>query len=73
MYGLPVTAATAEKSFSKLETNKLYLRTTMSQEWLFGVSFLSFENEIPTENRVQLPSLYRSSGRGFQLEPETLV
>lgn len=42
---LPVTTATAERSFSKLKIIKSYLRSTMSQERLSGLSLLSIENE----------------------------
>ncbi|XP_039622153.1 uncharacterized protein LOC120537339 [Polypterus senegalus] len=36
---LPVTVAQAERSFSKLKLIKTYLRSTMSQEWLIGLTF----------------------------------
>ena len=43
---LPVTvAASAERSFSKLKLIKNYLRSTMSQDRLSGLSILSIENE----------------------------
>ena len=42
---LPVTVASAERSFSKLKLIKNYLRSTMSQERLSGLSILSIENE----------------------------
>lgn len=40
---LPVTVATAERSFSKLKLIKSYLRNTMSQSRLHGLSLLSIE------------------------------
>ncbi|XP_072156690.1 zinc finger MYM-type protein 1-like [Bemisia tabaci] len=43
---LPVTVATAERSFSKLTLIKNYLRSTMSQERLVGLSVLSIESDI---------------------------
>lgn len=43
---LPVTVATAERSFSKLKLIKNYLRSTMSQERLLGLSFTSIEYEV---------------------------
>ncbi len=43
---LPVTvAASAERSFSKLKLIKNYMRSTMSQDRLSGLSILSIENE----------------------------
>lgn len=42
---LPVTVASAERSFSKLKLIKNYLRSTMTQERLSGLSLLSIENE----------------------------
>uniref|UniRef100_A0A8C5QMR9 Zinc finger MYM-type protein 1 n=2 Tax=Leptobrachium leishanense TaxID=445787 RepID=A0A8C5QMR9_9ANUR len=42
---LPVTVATAERSFSKLKLIKSYLRNTMSQQRLSGLALLSIENE----------------------------
>lgn len=43
---LPVTTATAERSFSKLKLIKNYLRTSMGQERLSDLSLLSIEAEI---------------------------
>ena len=42
---IPVTVASAERSFSKLKLIKNYLRSTMSQERLSALSILSIENE----------------------------
>ncbi|CAH2002434.1 unnamed protein product [Acanthoscelides obtectus] len=42
---LPVTTATAERSFSKLKLIKNYLRTSMGQERLSDLSLLSIEVE----------------------------
>ncbi|XP_052621070.1 uncharacterized protein LOC111901968 [Lactuca sativa] len=43
---IPVTVASAERSFSKLKFVKSYLRSTMSQERLSGLTMISIENEI---------------------------
>lgn len=43
---IPVTAASAERSFSKLKLIKNYLRSAMSQETLNGLAILSIENEL---------------------------
>ncbi|XP_058185556.1 uncharacterized protein LOC131302772 [Rhododendron vialii] len=42
---IPVTVASAERSFSKLKLIKTYLRTTMAQERLSGLAMISIENE----------------------------
>ncbi|XP_024196409.1 uncharacterized protein LOC112199664 [Rosa chinensis] len=42
---VPVTVASAERSFSKLKLLKSYLRSTMSQERLNGLALISIENE----------------------------
>ena len=42
---IPVTVASAERSFFKLKLIKPYLRTTMSQERLSGLAMISIENE----------------------------
>ena len=44
-----VTIAFAKRSFSKLKLIKLYLRSTMSQERLSGLTILSIENEMLKE------------------------
>ncbi|CAI6356390.1 unnamed protein product [Macrosiphum euphorbiae] len=46
---MPVTAATCERSFSKLKLIKNYLRSTMGQERLSNLSILSIENEVAGE------------------------
>ncbi|XP_021861362.2 uncharacterized protein [Spinacia oleracea] len=43
---MPVTVASAERSFSKLKLLKTYLRSSMSQERLNGLAILSIEKEI---------------------------
>ena len=43
---IPVTVASAERSFSKLKLIKSYLRSTMSQERLNGLTILSIEKKI---------------------------
>ncbi|XP_044134789.1 zinc finger MYM-type protein 1-like [Bufo gargarizans] len=42
---IPVTVASAERSFSKLKFIKNYLRSTMSQQRLSGLALLSIENQ----------------------------
>ncbi|XP_061993554.1 uncharacterized protein LOC133711445 [Rosa rugosa] len=43
---IPVTVASAERSFSKLKLIKSYLRSTMSQDRLNGLSMLSIEKNM---------------------------
>ena len=42
---LPVTVASAERSFSKLKIIKNYLRSTMGQERLDELGMIAIENE----------------------------
>ena len=46
---IPITVASAERSFSKLKSIKSYLRSTMSEERLNGLVILSIENEMLVE------------------------
>lgn len=43
---IPVTVASAKRSFSKLKLIKSYLRTTMSQERLNGLATISIESSF---------------------------
>ena len=43
---MPVTVASAERSFSKLKLLKNYLRSTMSQERLNGLATLCIEKRM---------------------------
>ena len=43
---LPVTVASAERSFSKLKLIKSYLRSSMSQERLSGLAIMSIKNDV---------------------------
>ena len=45
LFTLPVSVATAEKSFSKLKIIKNFLRSTIAQERLDSLAMLSIENE----------------------------
>jgi len=54
---IPVTVATAERSFSKLKIIKTYLRSTMGQERLSNLSILSIEHEIANRLRKNLDQI----------------
>ena len=43
---IPLTIASAKRSFLKLKLIKLYLRSTISQERLNGLAILSIEKEM---------------------------
>jgi hypothetical protein len=43
---IPVTVASAERSFSKLKLLKSYMRTTMTQQRLNDLATISLESEI---------------------------
>jgi hypothetical protein len=46
---LPVTTATAERSFSSLKLIKSYLRTTMQEERLNGLALMYIHSTIPID------------------------
>ena len=50
---LPVTVATAERSFSKLNLIKTYLRSSMGQERLNGLAILSIESTRARELNIK--------------------
>ncbi|CAH0556719.1 unnamed protein product [Brassicogethes aeneus] len=56
---IPVTVATAERSFSKLKIIKTYLRSTMGQEHLSCLSILSIEHKIANRLRSNLDQIIR--------------
>ena len=45
MLTLPITVASAERSFSKLKLIKTYLRSTMTQERLSNLAVVSIEHK----------------------------
>ena len=46
LFTVPVTVASAERSFSKLKLLKNYLRSTMTQERLNGLATLCIEKQL---------------------------
>lgn len=49
---IPVTTATAERSFSKLKLIKSYLRSTMAQTRLSDLALLSIEHEETQKTNI---------------------
>ncbi|KAL9293975.1 putative HAT dimerization domain-containing protein [Arabidopsis thaliana] len=43
---IPITVASAERSFSKLKLLKSYLRTTMTPDRLNGLALIAIENDL---------------------------
>ena len=50
---MPVTVASAEKTFSKLKLLKNYLRSVMSQERLNGLATLCIEKKLLDEIDIE--------------------
>lgn len=51
---LPVTTASAERSFSKLKLIKNYLRSTMTQTRLSSLAFINIENKMAREIDINI-------------------
>jgi hypothetical protein len=49
LFTMPVTVASAERSFSKLKLLKNYIKSTMSQERLNGLATLCIEKKLLDE------------------------
>uniref|UniRef100_I1QZT7 HAT C-terminal dimerisation domain-containing protein n=1 Tax=Oryza glaberrima TaxID=4538 RepID=I1QZT7_ORYGL len=54
LFTVPVTVASAERSFSKLKLLKNYLRTTMTQERLNGLATLCIEKRLLDEIDINI-------------------
>ncbi|XP_063694112.1 zinc finger MYM-type protein 1-like [Bolinopsis microptera] len=62
---IPVTVASAERSFSKLKLIKTYLRSTMSQSRLKDLALISIENsEVDKLDRSKLVQKFASAKAG---------
>ena len=62
---IPVTVASAERSFSKLKLIKTYLRSTMSQSRLKDLALISIENsEVDKLDRSELVKKFASAKAG---------
>ena len=70
---VPVTVATAERSFSKLKLIKNFLRSFMSQDRLSGLALLSVEKErakILTLEKLSSSSLMqKQNGKISSFQP----
>lgn len=53
MLTIPITSASAERSFSKLKLIKSYLRNFMSQQRLTGLATLSIEKDISEKSNYE--------------------
>jgi hypothetical protein len=53
LFTIPITVASAERSFSKLKLLKKYLRSTMSQERLNGLATLCIENKLLDDVNIE--------------------
>jgi hypothetical protein len=53
LFTIPITVASAERSFSKLKLLKNYLRSTMSQEMLNGLATLCIEKKLLDDVNIE--------------------
>lgn len=53
LFTIPITVASAERSFSKLKLLKNYLRSTMSQERLNGLATLCIEKKLLDDVNIE--------------------
>lgn len=65
---IPVTTATAERSFSTLRRQKNYLRTTMKETRLNGLAILNIHKNIPVDINKILDTFTRKKNRRMELE-----
>ena len=63
---LPVTSASAERSFSALKRLKSYCRTTMGQERLNGFAQIHIQYSVPVDIEAVI-NLFATSGRARRL------
>eukprot|EP00731_Ephydatia_muelleri_P000946 Em0001g946a len=63
---LPVTSASAERSFSALKRLKSYCRTTMGQERLNGLAQMHIQYSVPVDIEAVI-NLFTTSGRARRL------
>ena len=54
LFTIPITVASAERSFSKLKLLKNYLRSTMSQERLNGLATLCIEKKLLDDVNIEV-------------------
>ena len=60
---LPLTSATAERSFSTLRRLKSYLRSTMGQSRLNGLAQMSINRDLPIDAEDVLNELAKKKRR----------
>lgn len=64
---IPVTTATAERSFSQLRRQKTYLRSTMGNDRLNGLAMMAVHKEIPLEYDKVIDEYCRSHNPRLKL------
>ena len=64
---IPVTTASAERSFSSLRRPKNYLRSTMGQERLNGLAVINIHKNIPI-NIDEVINIFSRSSRRIKTE-----
>jgi hypothetical protein len=63
---LPVTTATAERTFSSLRLLKNYVRTTMGQDRLAGLTLLYLHRDIPITSDEVIDTFARQCSRRLE-------
>lgn len=65
---LPITTATAERSFSALKRIKTFLRSTMGQERLNGLSMLNINKDMKVDPEEILDLFAKKHARKLQFQ-----
>ena len=66
--GIPVTTATAERSFSALRLLKTYLRATMKEERLNGLALMAIRKDIQFKHDEVLDQYASEPNRCFKFD-----
>ena len=67
---LPISTATAERTFSSLRILKTWLRSTMAEERLSGLALMYIHRNIPLNNKEIIEKWYNLCNRRIQLSFE---
>ena len=68
---LPISTATAERTFSSLRILKTWLRSTMGEERLSGLALMYIHRNIALNNEHIIKTWYNMSNRRIQLSFES--